>query len=702
MNLIPSLRLGAFCCALAFPAVFLFQFLFPAAFLLKTPELIATTCAPTLECREDYTALLFPVDPGAFDNNATATIHAGDLVVSAASNCSDAFHYTIYFLYQIESGEAIPQAIDPDSIVVNCNYCGRHNFRLYAWDDQYNPDSVQPDGTIGGPNYSYCEVIVLIDDAFSVCNCDYQSISGVIETIEGEPLKGVNIFLNGTYDLHDITNSQGDYYFSYVSHGQITPQLDTLPLNGISTLDVVLISRHILGIQSLNGPYNRIAADVNHDNKITIADVLWLKRLILGIDSIFTNNTSWRFVPASYVFPVPTIPWFEPFPEVLNVTQFSDFMLYANFIAIKIGDVNSSAATSLLIPETETPDPRGALPERTIQPYLQPAPEYGAAVGMATDTCAPVIECISGMAVELFPVENPPLDVDGDGDLDYAFAAVWALDFVDTSGSACSDSLRFSIHKLSAVLSGEEIPQPGPDQEYLLLTCDDLGSIPLRIYVWDDNFNPDAVQPDGSVGGPNYSYCETFVLVQDNLFDACTIIDAGITGLVETAESKPVANVKVILSGSASDTTYTGTHGGYYFDWLDWGPSASYTITPHLDSFHVNGLSAFDIILIRRHVLGIQPLPGPYKLIAADVNGDQKITSLDLIQIQQLILALATDFSNNTSWRFIPSDYVFPDPTNPWFEVFPESSTLNGSPFGASTNFIAIKIGDLNGSAVTN
>lgn len=99
-----------------------------------------------------------------------------------------------------------------------------------------------------------------------------------------------------------------------------------------------------------------------------------------------------------------------------------------------------------------------------------------------------------------------------------------------------------------------------------MVTCSDLGMIPPSEFMFGMIiFNPDAVQPDGSVGGPNYSYCETFVLVQDNMFDLCAIIDAGISGIIETDESEPVANVQVILSGSASDTTYTGTHALWLF-----------------------------------------------------------------------------------------------------------------------------------------
>jgi hypothetical protein len=109
----------------------------------------------------------------------------------------------------------------------------------------------------------------------------------------------------------------------------------------------VLIQRHILGVQPLGSPYKMIAADVNNSRTITTLDVIQLRRLILAIDTEFANNTSWRFIPSSYVFPVPTNPWFESFPEVINVNDLSGDELNRNFIGVKIGDVNGSAVPTL-------------------------------------------------------------------------------------------------------------------------------------------------------------------------------------------------------------------------------------------------------------------------------------------------------------------------------------------------------------------
>ena len=91
-----------------------------------------------------------------------------------------------------------------------------------------------------------------------------------------------------------------------------------------------------------------------------------------------------------------------------------------------------------------------------------------------------------------------------------------------------------------------------------------------------------------------------------------------------------------------------------------------------------------------------------YKKIAADVNRSGTITTLDLIQIRKIILNIDEEFANNTSWRFIPADYVFPDPSNPWFEDFPEVYSMNDLAGDLTADFIGVKIGDVNGSARAN
>jgi hypothetical protein len=67
-----------------------------------------------------------------------------------------------------------------------------------------------------------------------------------------------------------------------------------------------------------------------------------------------------------------------------------------------------------------------------------------------------------------------------------------------------------------------------------------------------------------------------------------------------------------------------------------------------------------------------------------------------------LILQIDTEFSNNTSWRFVDAEFVFPNPANPFASTFPEVNNINNLSEEAITDFIGVKVGDLNGSASPN
>ena len=127
-----------------------------------------------------------------------------------------------------------------------------------------------------------------------------------------------------------------------------------------------------------------------------------------------------------------------------------------------------------------------------------------------------------------------------------------------------------------------------------------------------------------------------------------------------------------------------------------------YTLIPKNDKEVKNGLSTLDLILITRHILGINVLDSPYKMIAADINRSASISTLDLIQLRKVILNIDTEFANNTSWRFVDADYFFPDPNNPWKEYFPEIKNINNLKGAPVINFVAVKVGDVNYSAQFN
>ena len=293
------------------------------------------------------------------------------------------------------------------------------------------------------------------------------------------------------------------------------------------------------------------------------------------------------------------------------------------------------------------------------------------------DCKAPSPICINGLAIELMPV-IPTADADGDGDDDTGAMAIWASDFIASPVYDCTGEVKYSINRV-----GEEVDE---DQTGITLTCDDDASLLVEIWAWD--------------GLGNGDFCETYVLVQDNMVQ-CDGGAGAIAGVIATEELSTVAGVQVGLSGNSFANMTTGDDGHFVFSALDEG--FDYTITPLLESNPLNGVSTFDLVLMSKHILGLQPLETPYQVVASDINNDGRVTAQDAIALRRLILNIDTKFANNTSWRFIDASFQFSVPSNPWADDFPEVININDLQ-GALQNadFVAIKVGDLSLDAKAN
>ena len=67
-------------------------------------------------------------------------------------------------------------------------------------------------------------------------------------------------------------------------------------------------------------------------------------------------------------------------------------------------------------------------------------------------------------------------------------------------------------------------------------------------------------------------------------------------------------------------------------------------------------LGPVDILVIRKHILELETMTEPHQLLAADVNGDDKIAVTDILNLTKAILELEDEFPNNTpSWKSIPA-----------------------------------------------
>lgn len=131
----------------------------------------------------------------------------------------------------------------------------------------------------------------------------------------------------------------------------ITPSHNQNHLNGVSTYDMVLISKHILGVEYFPALWQRVAADADWSGTVNTSDIISIRKVILGIESIFDNDlsphdASWRFYPETYTLPTPMqtnelpSPIFEDI--TVTVTSMGNSPLNLDFKAVKVGDINST------------------------------------------------------------------------------------------------------------------------------------------------------------------------------------------------------------------------------------------------------------------------------------------------------------------------------------------------------------------------
>jgi hypothetical protein len=156
--------------------------------------------------------------------------------------------------------------------------------------------------------------------------------------------------------------------------------------------------------------------------------------------------------------------------------------------------------------------------------------------------------------------------------------------------------------------------------------------------------------------------------------------------------------VDAIADNGVVYSTYT-TAGGHYA--LEVPSGFGYTVRPSNNLHPLNGVNTWDMLLVNAHLENTTPFTTPLQRIAADANNDQLIDSLDINAMEDVLLGTLTAFPNQTSWRFFPRNYVFPDPTSPY--VFPDSIVIgplnNNLP---NIDFEGIKIGDIDATAQTN
>lgn len=178
----------------------------------------------------------------------------------------------------------------------------------------------------------------------------FATLSGLVRTETGDPVVGVEVSLEGAASRTAFTNETGRYMFDNIPAGEIysvSLQRTGDDINGLSTLDLINVRKHILGVENLESPYRMLAADVNLSGSITTLDIIKIQKVILGVRPSFEEVDSWQFLPENFSFADPLDPFQGTIPAVHNITDFREDVTDFNFIGIKSGDVNGTANPGL-------------------------------------------------------------------------------------------------------------------------------------------------------------------------------------------------------------------------------------------------------------------------------------------------------------------------------------------------------------------
>ncbi len=202
---------------------------------------------------------------------------------------------------------------------------------------------IEPNGLM-----DFCDVELILQDNNSVCP-DLKSslrISGEISTTNGQIPQDVELTARtGEMEyLAQLDERSGTYVFEDLpleSEYLVEAYNDADVIQGVTTLDILTIQRHLLDITPFHSPYQFIAADANNSGSITAADLVSIRRLILGMIDTYPNNTpSWKFIPAENGFNHENNPF--SYTTVHQTNVLSDDLPHLNFVGVKIGDTNFS------------------------------------------------------------------------------------------------------------------------------------------------------------------------------------------------------------------------------------------------------------------------------------------------------------------------------------------------------------------------
>ncbi len=207
------------------------------------------------------------------------------------------------------------------------------------------------------------------------------------------------------------------------------------------------------------------------------------------------------------------------------------------------------------------------------------------------------------------------------------------------------------------------------------------GNVPTRIYVWDE------FAENKKCDNNNYEFADIIIILQyngnKNVFGNVNYINSekGFTGMTMKASNYEITATDITLDGDYSLSL----------------PEGKFVITGNNNENYTDYISALDLILLNRYLLGLYSSFDLRGIWAMDANADGKAKASDYIQILDVLLRKKDKFDND-SWIAISKKYNYHgqnDLKNELLKALRDTVIMENNNSIDNVDFYALKIGDV-------
>jgi hypothetical protein len=369
--------------------------------------IVKNASAPTPYCLHSITTTLMPVDTNSdgiiddgmvdiwakdLDRGSKSLCNYNPLRFSFSENPNDMFRTftcaelgsngVMMFVTDSKGGQAACMV----NVVIQNNSA---NIPDCKRKEENNPNTTQPSSLTGKVSTPFGEALknaeIKID--FSLPLETYVTKSDTVEITKKDSFINASGYLlyffkkekvittktdtiREFFSLSEKTDSSGFYRFKEVTKDKekfsLKASYSEDNKKGIDSKDVELLTSYLLGEKEFNEPYQFLAADVDGNKIIDLADLNHLINFVTNAIPDLTD-TPWFFMDATKTFNNPADIYNHNFSNILSLDSLKGFKDTVSVVAIKVGNItNESSIDQHIIVENRAEN--GFLPRADIYP----------------------------------------------------------------------------------------------------------------------------------------------------------------------------------------------------------------------------------------------------------------------------------------------------------------------------------------------